>query len=399
VTDDTHLIDNLRLQSIVAPRSVAEIGDLVRHAAKDVIAIYPLGGRTALHFGLSPVRSGLGVDLRNLSQVIDFPARDMTVTVQAGISIAKLQAVLATEKLRLAVDVPRPDTATLGGAIAVNASGPRRYGLGTLRDYVIGISFVTDGGAEAKAGGRVVKNVAGYDLCKLHIGALGTLGIVTQATLKLRPIPDASLLVSSTCRIDELSSVLTRIHESTTRPISVDVESSNSADACRLHVGFEDNLESVRWQFDRICKELYLKSPSRLEGDAAASEWGRLTESQNLSSARLSFKARLLSSGIPEFLRTLAAIKELQWIAHAGSGVVIGHLHGNQTMPDAMRLLNDLRERAAAAKGGMIVTRCPPEWKKHINIWGDPGDDFPLMRRVKQALDPGDLFNPGRLFV
>src|SRR5262245_21138531 len=131
-----------------------------------------------LHLGLPPVKPGYAVDLRGLDQVIDYPARDMTITVRAGITIAKLQEILAKENQRLPVDIPDSEIATLGGAIAVNASGPRRYGFGTLRDYLIGISFTDDGGKEAKAGGRVVKNVAGYDLCKLHIGALGTLGIV-----------------------------------------------------------------------------------------------------------------------------------------------------------------------------------------------------------------------------
>src|SRR5207253_9213768 len=129
-------------------------------------------------------------DLRGLAEVIDYPARDMTITVQAGITLARLQALLATEKQRLPVDVPHPDRATLGGALATNASGPRRLGFGTLRDYVIGMTVVNDEGQEVKAGGRVVKNVAGYDLCKLHVGALGTLGVISQATLKLRPRPE-----------------------------------------------------------------------------------------------------------------------------------------------------------------------------------------------------------------
>src|SRR6202030_783750 len=119
-----------------------------------------------------------------------------TITVQAGITLGRLQDLLATENQRLPVDVPHPDRATLGGALAVNASGPRRPGFGPLRDYVIGITTVNDEGQETKAGGRVVKNVAGYDLCKLHIGALGTLGILTQVTLKVLPRPETQALLT-----------------------------------------------------------------------------------------------------------------------------------------------------------------------------------------------------------
>src|SRR5262249_39044525 len=157
---------------------------LVRSAAAEGQALYPLGGRTMLDLGLPPERAGAGVDLRGLDQVIDYPARDMTITVQAGITLSRPADLLRGENQRPPADVPRAREATLGGALAANASGSRRFGFGTLRDYVIGISVINDEGNETKAGGRVVKNVAGYDLCKLHVGALGTLGIITQITLK-----------------------------------------------------------------------------------------------------------------------------------------------------------------------------------------------------------------------
>src|SRR5262249_46542958 len=126
-----------------------------------------------------------------LNQVIDYPARDLTITVQAGITMQKLQETLATENQWLPIDVPSPERASIGGAIACDVSGPRRYGYGTLRDYVIGITIVNDRGEETYAGGRVVKNVAGYDFMKLHTGALGTLGVITQVTLKVKPRPEA----------------------------------------------------------------------------------------------------------------------------------------------------------------------------------------------------------------
>src|SRR5262249_3824807 len=148
--------------------SRSDIGEIVRRAGQEKQAVYPFGGGTALHLGMAPTKPGIAIDMRRLDRIIEFPARDMTITVEAGITISKLQSIVAAENLRLPIDVPRSEEATLGGAIAVNASGPRRFGFGTLRDYVIGISFVTDKGVEVKAGGRVVKNVAGYDLCKLQ---------------------------------------------------------------------------------------------------------------------------------------------------------------------------------------------------------------------------------------
>src|SRR5689334_21240265 len=133
-------IDGVGPLPVVRPGSPAELGEIVRRAAADVQALFPVAGRTQLDLGLPPARPGTAVDLRGLDQVIDYPARDMTITVGAGITLRRLQELLATENQRLPVDVPRAAEATLGGAIATNTSGPRRYGFGTLRDYVIGIT-------------------------------------------------------------------------------------------------------------------------------------------------------------------------------------------------------------------------------------------------------------------
>src|SRR5439155_4169236 len=189
-----------------------ELCDTVRRAAAEGQAVFPLGGRTMLAIGKPPARPGIGVDLTGLAEILDYPARDMTVTVQTGITMARLQEVLRGEGQRLPIDVPQPERATLGGALAVNVSGPRRLGFGTLRDYVIGISTINDEGQETKAGGRVVKNVAGYDLCKLHVGALGTLGGISQVTLKLKPLPERTLLMSVPCAADAVAGLLELLH-------------------------------------------------------------------------------------------------------------------------------------------------------------------------------------------
>src|SRR5262249_55117627 len=144
---------------------------------------------------------------------------------------AKVQEILTRENQRLPIDVPLAERATLGGAIATNTSGPRRYGFGTLRDYVIGITVVNDEGKEVKAGGRVVKNVAGYDLCKLYIGSLGTLGIISQVTLKVRPRPEEQALAVLECAPESLRTVLDHIHFSKTRPVCIDLLNQGAANA------------------------------------------------------------------------------------------------------------------------------------------------------------------------
>ena len=262
-------IDDFGPLAVVRPPSVADLSDVVRRAAAERQAVYPIGGATMLGLGLPPTRPGWAVDLRSLNSVIDYPARDMTITLQAGVTIAELRRVLAAEKQRLPVDVPHADRATLGGALATNVSGPRRYGFGTLRDYVLGLSIVNDDGQEVKAGGRVVKNVAGYDLCKLHIGALGTLGVVTQATLKVRPIPEACALITLGCDGSGLETLLERLHNSRTRPGCLDVLNAEAARtvaqaadiplpeaAWVAVVGYEDSADAVNWQVRQLMQEV-----------------------------------------------------------------------------------------------------------------------------------------------
>jgi glycolate dehydrogenase FAD-binding subunit len=356
-----------------------------------------------------------------LAQVIDYPARDMTITVQAGIRVAQLQALLRGENQRLPVDVPAADRATLGGALAANVSGPRRYGFGTLRDYVIGINTVNDEGHETKAGGRVVKNVAGYDLCKLHIGALGTLGIITQVTLKLRPLPEQTALVALRCGADQLGPLLDQLHDSRTRPVAIDVLNARAARSLpptaglpgvregswAVIAGFEESGEAVRWQVQQLIKELApgfnpgslgkAEGLDVLAGTAAAPLWQALTEFRLHPQAVLTFKANLLPHAAADFCRRADALAPAPLLqAHAGSGIVLGHVTGDLPLEGAAALLRELHGLAAASHGNAVVLGCPPAWKATLPVCGLPRGDAALMRAVKDKLDPRGIFNPGR---
>jgi glycolate oxidase FAD binding subunit len=404
-------IDEAGPFAVVRPASVAEVGDLVRRAADQGHALFPLGGRTMLDVGLPPDRPGVGVDLRGLDAVIDYPARDMTVTVQPGITLARLEALLATERQRLPVDVPQPDRATLGGALAVNVSGPRRYGFGTLRDYVIGMTVINDEGQEAKAGGRVVKNVAGYDLPKLHIGALGTLGIIVQVTLKLRPLPEESALLVLRCEPERLADLLDRLHSTRTRPVCIDVLNGCAARSLPVPsgpagwvavIGFEESAETVRWQVQQLIREL---SAAGIPGgdtlaNATAEPLWRFLRDFRLLPALLTFKANLLSHAVADFCQRAKALHpELLLHAHAGSGIVVGHVPRDLTADRAALMLKELQDTAAAAHGNVVVLRCPSAWKKTLPVWGTPRGDAALMRAVREKLDPRRLFNPGRFLT
>jgi glycolate oxidase FAD binding subunit len=426
------MIDGFGPVPVVRPESVADISLNVRQAAKEKTAVYPLGGRTMLDLGVPPKTPGRGIDMRGLAQVIDFPARDMTITVQAGITLAQLNAILATEKLQLPVDVPRSGEATLGGALATNTSGPRRYGYGTLRDFVIGISAINDEGQEFKAGGRVVKNVAGYDICKLLVGSLGTLGIISQVTLKLRPVPEERALVTLACADHLLETVLGQIHASRTRPVSVELLNREAADEIFkqaklavplapwvIIVGFEGNGEVVRWQVQQLLREITEVTPEEHSGSNAIGMRQALADWALWPKSSLTLKATILPSALARFCQDCARLSDKQWLrAHAGNGIVTGHFACDpiQDRPiplcdaegsvlgrfipnvskERVNLVSTWRSLAAQAGGTVTVTRCPSEWKKALAVWGPAPAGAWLMHAVKEKFDPQRLFNPGR---
>jgi glycolate oxidase FAD binding subunit len=405
------LLDAFGPLPLVEPASAGDLADIIRLARSEGEALYPVGGSTALGLGLPPSLPGKAVGSRQLCRVIDYPARDMTITVQAGIRVADLQKLLATENQRLPIDVPQADRATLGGILATNTSGPRRYGFGTLRDYVIGISVVNDEGHEVKAGGRVVKNVAGYDLCKLYVGSLGTLGIITQVTLKLRPRPEDQVLLIVASPEGNLDALLDQLHHTDTRPVVVDLLNGAAVGALNRHpgvalpeapwvalVGFEDNYPAVKWQMYQLVKELRLTSGLEARAGATAEPLLQALIAFPASlEAGLTFKAALLPSVTGAFCREAAALPErLLLQAHAGNGIVIGHAAPDLTKERAAAMLKKLRALAAAAQGHVTILRCPGAWKDAAFVWGPPRGDVWMMRKVKEQLDPRRLFNPGR---
>jgi glycolate oxidase FAD binding subunit len=349
--------------------------------------VYPVGGRTTLDVGLPPTKPGVALDTTALNSVIDYPARDMTITAQAGITLAALQAELAKEGQWLPVDVAAPERATLGGAIALNQSGPHRYGYGTLRDYVIGISFITDDGVEVKAGGRVVKNVAGYDLMKLQIGAVGTLGIITQVTLKVKPRAEASAGLAFSCTADALDEVLDALHASKSRPSTIEllnVDAWRAADISPqiagpwiIAVGFEEKAATVRWQLATLRAELASASVHDLAEISNPTDlWSAITRLQLRSESRCIGKVSVQPG---QLATVIAGIRGGPMHAHAQNGVLWTH--------DVESVL-----------GGAVLRRCPIDQKKSLAVWGRRTAGWDVMRTVKRTLDPDNVFNPGRLF-
>jgi glycolate oxidase FAD binding subunit len=370
-------------------------------------AIYPQGGQTALDHGGIPRKPGVAIDLKALDRVVDYPAADMTITVEVGITLDALRKALDEQGQRLGVEAPEASKATLGGIYATNTSGPRRFGLGRPRDQIIGIRYVDPSGQEIKGGGRVVKNVAGYDLPKLLTGSMGTLGLITELTLKVRPRPEASALAWVRFRrLADASQAIDRLGTSGTRPIAIELLNAQAArmigqtgdlpvEEWVVVIGFEDNAASVAWQLDRLTLELGRTDLVFRQGSDAEPLWTALAEFQADPSRPLAFAANLKPSAALGFVAILdPALWSIQ--VHAGNGIVRGHWLGEEELETVAQEIDRIRVEAAKLRGSLILPRCPIGWIERLQVWGNPRPDWHIAERIKAALDPLGVLNPGR---
>ena len=389
------------------PTTLEALGEVVARRVLEGHAIYPQGGATALGYGGIPAKPGVAIDLRKLDRVVDYPAADMTITVEAGITLDRLRKVLAEHGQRLALEAPQGDSATLGGIFATNASGPRRFGLGRARDQIIGIRYVDAQGQMIKGGGRVVKNVAGYDLPRLMTGSMGTLGIIAEMTFKVRPLPEASALVWIRFRrLIDAAQAVERLNTSGTRPVAIELMNGMAASRIALTrdlpveewvvvVGFEDNVASVAWQLDRLTIELGRTDLVFLQDENSAPLWAALVDSQADGEGPLTIAVNLKPSASLGLLPTLDSAR---WAiqAHAGNGIIRAHLPEETTLEEIAPEIDRLRLEAIRLGGNLTLPRCPTAWKERLRVWGHVRGDWAMAEKVKAALDPDGVLNPGR---
>jgi glycolate oxidase FAD binding subunit len=400
-------VDGVPVGRVARPGSVEEASQVLRAAADDGLAVAFSGGGSKLGLGNPPERVDLLVSTQRMDQVLEHAAGDLVVRAQAGVRLADLQQQLAPAGQWLALDPPEP-RATLGGVVAANASGPRRLRYGTVRDLIIGITVVLADGTVARAGGKVVKNVAGYDLAKLFCGSLGTLGMVAEVIFRLHPVPAAAAVVTVALDAPErVGQATRRLLRSALEPSAIELQLDEWGWPGRLTVVFEGIRPGVDAQAAAAVELLGQVGEAAVAGpgetDAALSQLGALP----FEKAELAFKATCPPTELPAVLAELGGGQQRGGgpvSAHAGTGVLwlaSGAREGDirddsPFVPRLVEWIAEAREGLAARGGSLVVVKAPLHLKRQVDAWGPAGDALGLMRRVKERFDPDRRMSPGR---
>ncbi|MFI5266244.1 MAG: FAD-binding oxidoreductase [Chloroflexota bacterium] len=383
-------IDGLIPKVVAYPESPEQVGAIAKIAAQRHLAIIPRGGGTQMTLGNIPRAADVVLCTTAMDQVLEYEPADLVVTAQAGLRLGNLQRTLAEHGQFLALDPPLADRATIGGIIAANASGPLRLRYGTVRDLLIGVKVVNADGAITKGGGKVVKNVTGYDMCKLYTGSLGTLGIVLEASFKLAPLPQLeSAVLAWFTNLPHAYQAARAIYKSALPVRACELLSPVAAAALPgqpggylLAVWIGGGEAAVQRQNSDVlgmCSAAADRTET-VEGNQlwrAIEDFGR---DQHGTIAKLSSQP----SRTGDLLNILPA--EATFVSHVLSGVT--YVFGAEAEP-AMRAARHL-------DGYAVLEACPPETKRRQDVWGPVGADFRLMERLKREFDPDSLLNPGR---
>jgi glycolate dehydrogenase FAD-binding subunit len=435
-----YAVDGIAPSAAVRPGSPEEICEVVKFAAAENLAIIPCGARTKIGIGLAPRRYDIALDLTRLNQVVAYDPGDLTLSVEPGVLLHNLDRELGKHGQMLPLGAPFLASATVGGTIVSGVDGPLRQFYGTARDFVLGMEFVNGEGVAGKSGGRVVKNVTGYDLHKLMIGSLGTLGIVTRINFRTFPAPQevrafavhfASAQDAAECRDAVAASALrpltfeiaspaianlfTRAAAFQAEPLPSGIFSPREWTLITSFAGTGAVLDRCESDLRKIVEAAGGSHFVRIGGGAAEKELShvsavitRLREFAPIALAASPACTIAKISVLPEHLEhALAAAKHaaedhsLPWAAMArGLGVIYVALLPEERSEKAMNCvvasMNRIQEDCTRLEGHCTIPWCPLEWKSALKIWGPDRDDLPLMQKVKTVFDPRGIFAPGR---
>ena len=391
-----HAVDGTVPALICTPATPEQLAVALGICREAQAAIIPWGGGTAMAIGNPPQRADVILKTHQLNRIIDHDHANLTVTVQSGLTLHALQAVLAKQKQFAPFDAPLPERSTLGGIVAANLNGPRRGSWGSVRDLVIGTKVVLGTGEQIKAGGKVVKNVAGYDMCKLFTGSLGTLGIFTELTVRVAPIPEHGATGVAWGTLEQAEQLAGAITNSKLLPAAVFVRSNAVEHNWRLMVSFEGFTESVTRQ---LCELGSMAQQRGMHTEALGAEdgqrlWQELRDLP-LAAGRLIYRLTVPRKSLAQLIRVIQS-------ARPGAPAIVADMvmgtiwivgAANQTFTGEFSRLIGLAQQQ---RGHAVMFAAPAQLKQGVEVWGPAPPALALMREIKQQFDPQAILNPGR---
>jgi glycolate oxidase FAD binding subunit len=383
---------------LVAPADAAGVAARLKWASDEGLSVTVRGAGTKQAWGASVPDTAVVLSTLGLNAPVDHVAGDLVATAPAGATLDAVNDVLRGQRQWLPLDPPGSHLATIGGIVATNDSGPRRHRYGTPRDLIIGIEIALTDGRIARAGGRVVKNVAGYDLSKLLCGSLGSLAVITSATFKLAPLPQASAtLVASVRDVRRLGALALAVAGSSLTPTAVELQSP----PCRLLIRFETSPRATEAQIAAaasLCAG-HGAATEVLTGETEAGTWRNHVPGGAPNGSGTVVRLAVLPTDVGEMLartETAASGHSIQYaaIGRAALGIVILRLDGDTS--DQAAVVSELRQEAIARHGSAVLLSASPELFARVGGWGPAAGTAPLTRAVKAQFDPRGLLNRGR---
>jgi glycolate oxidase FAD binding subunit len=380
---------------VVFPENAAQLSQVVSECARQKWRMVPCGHGSKINWGGMPEKIDLLISTSRLNRLIDHASGDLTVTAEAGMGFQDLQTILDQQGQFLALDPAYPEQATLGGLLATNDAGSLRHRYGSLRDLCLGVTFVRWDGEIVKAGGRVVKNVAGYDLMKLLTGSFGTLGILTEMTFRLYPVPKASrtiLLVGGTAL-----ALFRALRTSALTPSAVDLLSASTVrqlgygNEPALAVRFWNIPESVEAQSQELIAmagtaktvQLFEESETQFQDQLRGYFWSSGKKGGIVA------KVGILPTELPNLLPEIEALGATGWFHSSGVGLV-------RWEDTAVATIAQLRKFVETRQGFLTLLEAPTPLKAQLDVWGYSGNALKLMKTLQRQFDPQTLLSPGR---
>jgi glycolate oxidase FAD binding subunit len=405
-----HAVAGLAPRFVAEPTTTVGVSRVLALASDRGLAVVPTGHGARLGWGAPPRRVDIVLSLARLDRVLAYEPEDLTLSVEGGARLDALDARLRPHRQFIPLDPARAETSTVGGLIATGAAGPYRARYGTIRDLLVGLTVVRANGTIVKGGGRVVKNVTGYDIPKLHVGALGTLGVVVEAHLRLHPrpaeertwvfgFPSAEAAHEAALEIRDTSVVLSRCQLLTAGALQAMGETAPPAAALAVTIGSVP--EAVRAQAGRVADIAGRVGSTAIEVPEADAWWRVVSNVTwpETSASDLSLRIGTRPTDVVKALRAVEAIKPatagLQATADAATSVLHATLSAVDPR-DASGIVRRVRDGLAALDGTCVVEHAPPAAMRDLDVWGDVGPALEAMRRLKLELDPASVLNPGR---